>query len=171
MAVILIAAFFYNMTIRGLYNKIQTVDTNKVVQETMEQTTDEILTYNLNQLIDGKTSTGEDITPSYLDDPYFKTREAAQRYSDWKDRISPASKRKKGTPNLFINGYYHSTRRVSIVDGKVVWTSSYKGAGDIERKFKNIDGLNKDSRSEFIPLILRPVFRQKMEAAIGLKMK
>jgi hypothetical protein len=159
------------MTIRGLYNRLQQVDVDKIAEECMEQSADELLIYELDQLLDGKTSTGEDITPSYLDDPYFKSREAAQRYSDWKDRISPASNRKKGTPNLRINGYYHNTIRVHAADGKVIWSSSFSGANDIERKFQKIYGLNKESRQEFIPLILRPVFKQKIQQATGLKMK
>src|SRR5687767_5255993 len=103
------------MTIRGLYNRLSTVDTDKIAQETIEGTEEEIRQYNLQQLLDGKTNQGIDISPTYLEDPFFKTREQAQAYSDWKDRISPRSNRRSGVPNLYINGYYHSTREVKIV--------------------------------------------------------
>ena len=159
------------MTIRGLYNKIQAVDINKITQETFEGTEEEIRQYNLGQLIDGKTNKGVDITPSYLDDPYFKTKEQAQAYSDWKDRISPRSKRRKGTPNLFINGFYHRSIKVAIQGDKIIYNSSFSEAPDIENTFKNIYGLNPDSRKKFISFVLRPVFNHLIQAATGLKMK
>lgn len=160
------------MTIRGLYNKLLAVDTEKIAQETMEGSEEEIRQYNLQQLLDGKTNTGADISPTYLEDPFFKTRAQAQAYSDWKDKISPPSNRKKGVPNLYINGYYHSTRQVIIQGDKIIYRSSYGEIfTDINEKFKNLDGLNPDSRAKFIPFVLQPVFKHLIEQATGLKMK
>jgi hypothetical protein len=162
---------FYSMTIRGLYNRLIAVDVNKIAQETMEGSEEELNQYNLQQLLDGKTNKGTDISPTYLQDPFFKTQEAAQAYSDWKDRISPRSKRKKGVPNLYINGWYHSSRKVEIVGDRIIFSSSYSEAPDIEQTFKNIDGLNLDSRKKFIPFVLRPVFNHLIREATGLKPK
>lgn len=159
-------------TIRGLYNKFLAVDTDKIAQETIEGTEEEIRQYNIQQLLDGKTNQGTDIHPTYLEDPFFKTREQAQAYSDWKDRISPRSNRKSGVPNLFINGYYHSTRQVIISGDKIIYRSSFGEIfTDIDEKYKNLDGLNPDSRKKYIPFVLRPVFKHHIEAATGLKMK
>jgi len=159
------------MTIRGLYNKLLTVDTDKIAQETMEGTEEEIRQYNLQQLLDGKTNQGTDISPSYLEDPFFKTQDQAKAYSDWKDRISPASNRKSGVPNLFINGFYHSTRRVVISGDKIQYTSTYGEQHGFEQKYKNLDGLNPESRKKFVPFVLRPVFNHLIQEATGLKMK
>jgi hypothetical protein len=160
------------MTIRGLYNKLQAVDHDKIARETMEGSEEELNQYNLQQLIDGKRNDGLDISPTYLEDPFFKTREQAQAYSDWKDKISPrSSKRKKGVPNLFINGFYHRSRQVRIVGDKIIYSSYYSEAPDIEQTFKNIDGLNPESRKKFIPFVLRPVFNHLIEQATGLKIK
>jgi hypothetical protein len=160
------------MTIRGLYNKISAIDTDKIAAESMAHVTDEIVTYTIEQLLEGKKRTGQDITPSYLNDPYFKSTESAQRYSNWKDAISPRTSRKSGTPNLFINGYYHNTIEAVVRGDKLVIHSSFDGADDIERKYGGeIYGLNKTSRAEFIPLILRPVFMQRIKAATGLKVR
>jgi hypothetical protein len=158
-------------TIRGLYNRVLTVDSNKIAQETMEGTEEEIRQYNLQQLLDGKTNEGIDISPTYLEDPYFNSLAEAQAYSDWKDRISPPSNRRKGVPNLFINGYYHSTRQVQIVGDKIMYRSTWNEGDEIEQKFKNIDGLNPESRQKYIPEVLRPAFKHLIEAATGLKMK
>jgi hypothetical protein len=158
-------------TIRGLYNKLLAVDTDKIAKESIEGTEEEIRQYNLQQLLDGKTNEGLDISPTYLEDPYFKTQAQAQAYSDWKDRISPPSNRRKGVPNLYINGYYHNTRKVTIQGDKILYSSSYSEAPEIEQTFKNIDGLNPDSRKKYIPFVLRPVFNHLIQDAIGLKMK
>lgn len=171
MAVNKIAAIFSNMTIRGLYNKLQSVDTDKIAQETMEGTEEEIRQYNIQQLLDGKTNEGLDISPGYMEDPFFKTPEQAKAYSDWKDRISPPGKRRSGVPNLYINGYYHSTRTVQIEGDKIVYRSTYGEVHDFDQKYKNLDGLNADSRAKFIPFVLRPVFKHLIEEATGLKMK
>jgi hypothetical protein len=148
-----------------------TVDPDKIARETMEGTEEEIRQYNLQQLLDGKTNKGTDIGPTYLEDPFFKTQAQAQAYSDWKDRISPRSNRRKGVPNLYINGYYHSTRTVKIQGDMIIYNSTYGAITDIDQKYKNIDGLNPDSRAKYIPFVLRPAFKHHIEAVTGLKMK
>lgn len=171
MAVITIAAFFYMGTIRGLYNRLKTVDTDKIAQETMGGTEEEIRHYNLSQLLNGKTNEGIDISPTYLEDPYFDTLAEAQAYSDWKDKISPPSNRRKGVPNLYINGYYHSTIKVEIQGDKIKYNSHFDEASAIEEKFKNIYGLSPESRRMFVSGVLRPAFNYLIEQATGLKFK
>jgi hypothetical protein len=162
---------FHMSTIRGLYNRLLTVDTDKIAMETIEGTEEEIRQYNLQQLLDGKTNQGTDISPTYLEDPFFKTQEQAQAYSDWKDRISPPSNRRKGVPNLYINGYYHASRKVQVIGDSIVYGSDWIEGQAIEQKFKNIDGLNPESRKKFIPFVLRPVFNHLIQQATGLKIK
>lgn len=158
-------------TIRGIYNRLQTVDTDAIAVKTLEGTEEEIRQYNLQQLLDGKTNQGTDISPTYLEDPFFKTQEQAQAYSEWKDKISPPSNRRPGVPNLFINGFYHGTRRVEIQGEKIVYSSSYGEQHGFEEKYKNLDGLNPESRKKFIPFVLRPVFNHLIQEATGLKLK
>lgn len=67
-----------------------------------------ILSMQRAQLMEGKSSDGEDLRPYYTEDPYFKTPEAAQRYAGWKQRITPNPKRNRNAPNLYINGSFHS---------------------------------------------------------------
>lgn len=150
---------------------MQAIDHDVIARETMEGTEEEIRQYNLQQLLDGKTNEGIDISPTYFEDPYFKTPEQAAAYSEWKDRISPPSNRRKGVPNLYINGYYHGTRKVTIQGDKIIYNSNWSEAPEIEQKYKNIDGLNPESRKKFIPFVLRPVFNHLIQQATGLKFK
>jgi hypothetical protein len=157
------------MTPKALYNKVVALDTSTIAIESVAETVEEIRNYNLLQLLDGKTNTGADITPTYFSDPFFKTPQAALLYSKWKDEISPPSNRRSGVPNLFINGYYHSTRKVRVEGDKIVYGSSDNKLGaEIDVKYKNIDGLSPQSRSVYIPKVLRPRFNMKMQAALGL---
>lgn len=159
------------MTVRGLYNKLIAIDHDEIARKTIEGTEVEIKEYNLQQLLDGKTNEGIDISPTYLEDPFFKTQEQAQAYSDWKDRISPRSNRRPGVPNLYINGYYHSTIKVQVEGDKISYNSTYGEATDIESTFKNIYGLSPESKKKFVPFVLRPMFNFLIQQATGLKPK
>jgi hypothetical protein len=161
-----IAAIFNFMTIRGLLNKYKQLDTEALTQTSIEESADEILKYQLQQLLDGKTNTGEDISPTYFNDPFFKTPEAARAYSEWKDKISPPSNRKRGVPNLYINGYYHSTIKVEIQGDKINIRSSFSEAPEIEAHYKNLYGLSPASKALYIAKVLRPKFLQKLRQAM-----
>ncbi|HEY4112188.1 hypothetical protein [Puia sp.] len=135
----------------------------------MDQSKDELLERNKNQMYDGKTRTGEDISPSYLEDPYFKSPEAAQRYSDWKDDITPNSNRKPGVPNLYINGAFYRSLRIEVSGEVIITDSSFPEAADIERKFTTkIFGLGGRYKADFLSDFLKPVFREHIMAATGL---
>lgn len=117
--------------------------------EALQESDDRILSLNRKQLFEGKKSDGLDLTPSYFDDPYFKTRESAARYSAWKDKITPNSKRKSGTPNLYINGFFHNRIEVIIDERGLRFTNDWEKTKDIKEKFgPNIFGLNSDSKVE-----------------------
>lgn len=121
----------------------------------MADSVNEYLMYQKDQLYDGKLSTGSDLTPSYFDDPYFKSRESAQRYSDWKDNITPNSRRNRGTPNLFINGYFYSQIYVEpnsegfMVDSRSDKISSFKA-----KYGEDMFGLDAEYKMEYAPIVL-----------------
>lgn len=145
------------------------MDTDKMAVEAVTESIDEIRTYNLKQLLDGKTNKGADITPSYFNDPFFKTPAAAAAYSRWKDQISPPSNRKSGVPNYYINGYTHRSLKVVIEGDKIVSEFKTPYGKQIEAKSPDLFGLSPQSRAEFIPLVLRPRFMSKVQILLGLK--
>jgi hypothetical protein len=154
------------MTIGRLISNLDKIDLEKVVQEVVTETKDEILHAQREQLLEGKLSTGQDITPSYLEDPYFKSRESAQRYSDWKDKITPNPKRKKGVPNLFIVGTFHNSISVDVTTNSVVFDASFKKP-DIIRKFsENIFGLNPEKAGQYSQEHLAPEATRRIRKKI-----
>src|SRR5258708_7633887 len=99
-------------TFIDLKKKFEALNTDKIITKIMDDTQVQLLEENKEQMYDGKLKTGGNITPSYLEDPYFKSRESAQRYSDWKDRITPNPERESGVPNLFINGKFYDSLKI-----------------------------------------------------------
>lgn len=93
----------------------------------------DILELQRRQLLQGLSSSGEDMRPYYSEDikpkGYFKSKESAKRYSVWKEGLSYpySANRNPDAPNLYINGKFHSelgvqfdVRTVAVV-GKTLY--------------------------------------------------
>lgn len=84
------------------------------------------------QLYSGLDGEGNSLRPTYQEDPYFKSRDAAQRYSDWKDSLVQRThnplftQRPKGTPNLIITGgwFYDTLVADAQPEGLVIRSDS-----------------------------------------------
>lgn len=150
---------------------MEAIDFDQVANLSMRKTSSELLLKNRQQLLEGKRRDGADITPSYFNDTYFKTRAAGRRYSDWKDKITPNPKRRRGTPNLYINGFHHRTIKLKLTGMVLTFFGAFKQR-EIEQKYTEmIYGLNAEKRVEYLNESLRPEFEQKTELLTGLKFK
>lgn len=142
---------------------------DSLVTGAIDQTSEEIIALNQQQLYSGRLSDGSFVSPTYQEDPYFKTPEAAQRYSDWKDTITPNDERPPGVPNLFINGQFYSTWRVRASGSKILFESSDPNAPDIEERFgARIYGLDDDSMDQYRSETFFPVLRERITAETEL---
>lgn len=151
--------------INEMIHRFGRLNRKEAIATALDQTKDRMIELQREQLLEGKTSKGDDITPSYLDDPYFKSRQAAQRYSAWKDRITPHPIRKSGTPNLFINGAFHKSIEAVIKPGSVIISATFKKAASIEGKFKDIYGLN-DEKTGAYTKVMGPVAVEEMKKQV-----
>lgn len=157
-------------TLSSTISAINKVNIENLCSSSVDQTKDDLLQTNKDQLFDGKLKTGQDLSPSYLDDPYFKSAASAQRYSDWKDLITPNANRKKGIPNLYINGAFYMSLSVEVAGSSVMMGSSFPDADDIESKFtKNIFGLGGQYKSKYITVTLQPLVFQKLITQLNSK--
>lgn len=102
-----------------------------------------ILDLNRNQLLHGLDENGN-LLPRYVDDPFFKTREAAERYADWKDRINPNNETPSGIMNFYINGHFHQSL---YFEGHSIKTDSKIPDDAKERLRINIIGLTNESKN------------------------
>jgi hypothetical protein len=154
------------MTIGTLQSNVQNIVDNldSIVLGLTMEANPSVVDLNREQMMEGQTNKGEDITPKYADNPYFKSKESAQRYSDWKDDITPNSKRKKGVPNLFINGKFHnSLEAVLNKDFINVKTDSF--GEDIIQVHRNVLGLNEESL-KIIREDIKPKLQKKLKDEI-----
>lgn len=157
-------------TIFSFKRRAEAFQADLAILQTMKEYEDDIGDLNKEQMYDGKTRLGTDITPSYYNDPYFKgDYQRAAAYSDWKDKITPNPRRTKGTPNLFINGYYYSSIVTKIVGDQIVYNSTWIEESDISAKFKNIYGLGGTYKSLFLNDYIWPSLSDKIQKGLGLK--
>lgn len=133
---------------RNVKNALSTYKND--IETVLKKYEPEILKDQKQQLMEGSNALGNDLEPSYLDDPYFKTKEAAQRYAEWKQKKTPNAKRKFKSPNLFINGsLFHDKIKVFVNDiyATVDVSASPIGA-KIESKYDNVLGLTPENKLE-----------------------
>lgn len=123
--------------------------------------------YISDQLYSGKDGDEKDLKPDYLNDPYFAKwgrdrMRVAHGYMQWKMRISPPARsfiglapRRKGIPNLWINGYYHSRITTSGSDRGLTIGNTAEFASEIEAKYgRNIYKVSPSARKHFIANVL-----------------
>lgn len=60
------------------------------------------------QLMKGKRADGNNIVPSYFEDPYFQERKSARRYANYKAKVFGTAERHYSSPNLYISGYFYN---------------------------------------------------------------
>lgn len=157
------------MTLFGLERKLTALNTDKIISEVMDNNKEVLGEINQSQLYAGKMKNGNHLYPTYYDDPFFTTKEQAIAYSNWKDKITPNSERPAGVPNLFINGFYYSSRNIKVQGNKIVFDADYKG-DEIEAKYgEGINGLGGKYKAEFLNDFAGPEFRKVITSAIGLK--
>lgn len=136
----------------------------------IEDTSTEFIALNQKQLYSGQLNDGSPLSPTYQEDPYFSSPEAAQRYSDWKDDITPDSQRAPGVPNLFINGRFYQSWSLSVTPKKITFQSSDPNAADIEEKFSvRIYGLNEDHMRQYRLTVFWPQFKREIMSRTQLK--
>ena len=115
--------------------------------EAVNEEKDFVLDLNREQLYDGKDREGNDLHPTYFEDPYFKSPAQAAGYSRWKDKITPNPRRTPGVPNLFINGYYYKSIVLAVDKQGLKYNSGFDDQNNINQKYGGkLYGLDKDNR-------------------------
>jgi hypothetical protein len=145
-------------TIKGLYNRINNLDTNKVIVDSLEATKDSIADFNAEQLHHGLRSDGEEIGPDY----------ASDAYAAMKNRMNPLPG--AGVPDLYATGSFVQNIKVDVGSDKITTESSDDKSPMLQKKYKKIFGLSKPYKREYLNESLRPTFKKNMEKATGLKL-
>lgn len=127
----------------------------------------EIVELNKGQLWDGKGRDNADLSPSYLEDPYFKTIESAKKYVSWKSKITPNSNRKAETPNLFIKGVFYESLVLKAGEVEFSIESNSSDGKKIISKFPEATGLTDENIEVTGELIKEGFFSRAKEQLHG----
>lgn len=162
-------------TIIGLQKKVQSLNLKYESKVIFTKDADKLADYNREQLYSGRFSDGELITPNYKTDPFFKGNHyRSYLYAKWKQEITPHSQRPFWTPNLFINGFFHSTIDVEVGDDTIHFFSR-AGAlgGEISGKYDsdNVFGISPLNKAIYTREFFWPILKKEIELQTGLKFK
>jgi hypothetical protein len=151
------------------FQQIRDTDIYNVAADVAAERADILMDMNRDQLLYGRNADGELLTPGYLDDPYFKTPEAAQRYHNKKVAMENDHRgrfrarlyfgvqlfpdKPSDTPNLLINGrwfFNHFFINVNKESHSYIIGSTGLVAWEIEDKYgQEVYGLAPKSRDFF----------------------
>ena len=120
----------------------QGLQSGEYMREALRPREQLIMSHQYQQLFDGKASNGEDIHPFYSEDikprGYFRSKESAERYSQWKLTGIPypyRGNRNPDAPNLYITGKFHEELGVKFLPETIVIGSKTFYAADIVAKY------------------------------------
>lgn len=165
---------FFNMNqitdIRKLIDDLKGFNAGDVLQEIVENNLELLADLQRDQWMEGRGGDGEFIRPYYSENPYFKTPESAKKYAKWKQIITPNPQRPEDVPNLFINGYLHSSLYTSLRQDVFDITSDVDFAPKVFDVHKNAQGLNEEKRLLFAENITLPEFSKVLKEKTGLEL-
>ncbi len=155
-------------TAADMIANFEKLDIRGIATAITERNKDHVTSKVKNQLWNGQKPDGSPITPSYLDDPFFKTRKQAEGYANWKfsGGYGRNTTRSKYTPNLYINGYFYSGIDLTINNGSFEVVSHWAEVGS---KYKDALGISKTNAEKVIETNIRPAWEVIVEARTGLK--
>lgn len=128
---------------------------NMIIGQVLGENSEAIVGEVRNQLLNGQTNELKPITPSYLNDPYFANDTQAQAYLEWKRSLAIAGNKNPETPNLFINGYFHRSLFLEIMDSYCEVISLVPLGDEIIAKYgKQMFGVNDEYfEKNILPII------------------
>jgi hypothetical protein len=148
---------FHMQTIKTLYQKLEALDTDQVIVNSLEQTKEEIANLNVEQMNKGFNSKGEKIG-AYRN----------ELYAEEKHRMNPLPG--FGVPDLRLTGAFYGGTTVKVSGQTLMIDSSDSKSIELQEKYgKEIFGLSGVYKREYLNESLGPVFRKSITSIIGLK--
>jgi hypothetical protein len=144
-------------TIRGLYNRIKKVDTNHIAVTSIEDSANGFIDKQRDQMYEGINSDGKQRKPVYAPTTVAIKKRKGQRTD---------------VVTLQDTGDFYGGQFIEVRDDVIVIHSAdNKTAKLVEQYGETIFGLSPVFKKFYLDEDLRPVFKSKIEAATGLKMK
>jgi hypothetical protein len=140
--------------IKQLLTGLGEFDAEKELQEIVSSHPEKLSDLQRDQMMEGRGVDGEFIRPFYSENPYFKSKESADRYANWKQKITPNPQRPKDVPNLYINGYFHDSLYTKFMGNEFEMESNASFGDNVFNVHKNAQGLNEEKRLLFLNVLL-----------------
>ena len=160
------------MSLEGLIGRFKSLDSDKIVDfviEVMDSNLLFLVELQKFQLLAGQNSIGEYLSPTYIEDSYFKSKDSAKRYSDFKESLSQETnteiykKKPKDVPNLIITGsLIYNTIYAKTGSDYIEISARSSIIGKLEAKYKNLFGINKTGWDYFSDKYLIPQLNDKI---------
>lgn len=162
----------FKKRIEKMIDRLNTVP--EVVELVVRDQQDTLVSLNKDQMLLGRNTDGKVLTPDYLSDPYFKTREEALFYARMKYRLEsqhnarishPLNYPNKGrnTPNLIVTGPFQDAMRIRLTSDAFFIDSGYNESKEIERKYQHkVFGLSPESREYFYEKYIKPKIKKHL---------
>lgn len=149
------------MTIQQLLANAQSLqarlDSGDVQREVLQGHQEDIIELQRIQLLEGKSSDGEDLRPYYSEDlqpaGWFKSKESAGRYAAWKGTLDYPFEvqRNADAPNLYITGVFHGDLGVQFnPDSMAIIPTTMYAAGIMAKYGNNSFGLSAEKWNELM---------------------
>lgn len=144
------------LTIHGLKRRFESLDTEKVINATMDKSLDALTEKNKEQMFAGFDKTGNKISPKYRKNKYARI----------KNEMNPTPG--FGTPDLKVTGDFYAGM-ATVRDGNVLneFSTDYKNEW-LDEKYDPF-GLGGDYKKEFMEETLHPNLISEANKTIGLK--
>lgn len=151
-----------------LLKKLEDFDPKEELIAIVAGKTDTLTELQKDQWMEGMGVDGEFIRPYYSENPYFKTADSAAAYGRWKKKLTPNPQRPDDVPNLYINGFLHSSMHAEIIGDMFDMESDASFATDVFSVHKNAKGLNEEKRLLFAESVTLPMFSKVLQSKTGL---
>jgi hypothetical protein len=150
------------MNITQLHKNVNNVidNLNDIILSLTMESEPSIVELNKEQMFEGETNEGKDIRPKYSENPYFKSKKSADKYAEWKMKITPGKRRKKDVPNLFIKGDFYDSIYVEKAEEYIESKTNTALGQKVTSVHKNVLGLNKSSLKILAENIKEPLINK-----------
>lgn len=132
---------------------------------------DMLFDLNWSQILQGRNNEGELFTPTYQNDPYFKTPEGAERYAKFKEGLVSShnaliihplfTQKPSNTPNLIVTGAFLFSIFITTNKQSFTLGATWHKADDINNKYGGkVFGLSPQAVAFFRKNVLIPELRK-----------
>ena len=143
-------------TAQDLIANLEKINIGHLAEECIEETKEAFAKLNTEQMYEGKTNTGNDIVPEYASSTKVIKKRKGQPF----DRVTLRDK-----------GAFHDQYSLDVDGGNIIMGSDVEYEQYLDKKYKEIYGLDADKNTQYVQNDFFPVFKEKFQEQTNLQMQ